>query len=278
MPLSPEAAPRRIADLPHALRDGQQLAGRLGGRRPAVFLDYDGTLTPIADRPEDAIISDSMREAVRGLASRCTVCVVSGRDRPVVAQLMGIDGLVIAGSHGFDIGDHLTGAVGHDAAAGFEDLLSTVTDRLRGAIEAIEGAVIETKRSSVAVHYRLVVAPERPFVGAVVDALLAEYPDQLKVTPGKMVYEIQPKVDWDKGKAVQYLLRTLHVDTDEIVPLYLGDDITDEDAFRILIGNGGIGVVVADAGDAEEAGRITAADFMLESIGEVERFLNELAH
>ena len=72
-----------IADLPHALRDSQQFAARLGGRRPAVFLDYDGTLTPIVDRPEDAVISESMRETVRRLASRTTVCVVSGRDRPL---------------------------------------------------------------------------------------------------------------------------------------------------------------------------------------------------
>jgi trehalose-6-phosphatase len=73
-----------IAALPHALRGGDELARQVGGRRPAVFLDYDGTLTAIVDRPEDAVISVSMRAAVRGLAQRCTVCVVSGRDRRVV--------------------------------------------------------------------------------------------------------------------------------------------------------------------------------------------------
>ena len=78
-----------IASLPHALEDGDQLVRSLAGRRPAVFLDYDGTLTPIVDRPEDALISESMREAVRELAARCTVCVVSGRDRRVVQELMG---------------------------------------------------------------------------------------------------------------------------------------------------------------------------------------------
>jgi trehalose 6-phosphate phosphatase len=67
-----------IADLPHALADQEALAERLAGRRPAVFLDYDGTLTPIVDRPEDAVISESARDAVRGLAARCTVCVVRG--------------------------------------------------------------------------------------------------------------------------------------------------------------------------------------------------------
>ncbi len=243
----------RIADLPHALRDGRQFARRLDGRRPAVFLDYDGTLTPIVDRPEDAVISDSMRDAVRELAGRATVCVVSGRDRPVVAQWMGIDGLVVAGSHGFGIEDHGAGTVGLDAA-------------------------IESKRFSVAVHYRLVGTPEQPFVKTVVGTLLA-YADQLKVTPGKMVYEIQPKVDWDKGKAVQYLRQALHVDGGQFVSLYLGDDITDEDAFSALKKpvRPGIGVVIADPGDPEQALRTTAAGFMLEPTGEVQQFLNILA-
>jgi trehalose 6-phosphate phosphatase len=269
----------RIADLPHALRDGRRFARRLAGRRPAVFLDYDGTLTPIVERPEDAVISDGMRDAVRELAGRATVCVVSGRDRPVVARWMGIDGLVVAGSHGFDIGDHGTGAVGLDAVTGFDVLLATVTDRLRSELTQVQGAAIEPKRFSVAVHYRLVDAPAQPFVKTAVNTLLADYADQLKVTPGKMVYEIQPKVDWDKGKAVQYLRQSLHVDDGRFVSLYLGDDITDEDAFRALKGpiRPGIGVVIADPGDPEQAVRTTAADFMLESTGEVQQFLDTLA-
>ena len=79
----------RMRELPNALTDGDAFAERLAGRRLAVFLDYDGTLTPIVDRPQDAVISASMREAVRALAARCAVCVVSGRDRPVVQELMG---------------------------------------------------------------------------------------------------------------------------------------------------------------------------------------------
>lgn len=262
-----------VSDLPHALRDGGQFAQRLAGRRPAVFLDYDGTLTPIVDRPEDAVISDSMRAAVRGLARRATVCVVSGRDRPVVQQLMGIDDLVVAGSHGFDIWDPKSGTVPHDAAGGFEGLLSEVTDRLRARVQGIHGTVVEPKRASVAVHYRLAAEPEHELVKAVVDGLLADHPGQLKITPGKMVYEIQPKIDWDKGKAVLHLLHTLHLDSAQVTAVYLGDDITDEDAFRALTGRG-IGVFVAGAGDP---GRTTAADFVLDSIGEVERFLNTIA-
>jgi trehalose 6-phosphate phosphatase len=265
-----------IAELPHALADHERLRERLAGRQPAVFLDYDGTLTPIVDRPEDAVISESTREAVRGLAGRCTICFASGRDRPVVQELMGVDDLVVAGSHGFDIWSPEGGAIEHQAAAGSEELLERVTSGLRDELDPINGALIEPKKASVAVHYRLVSEEERPAVEAVVERLLADYAEELKVTPGKMVYELQPKLDWDKGKAVLYLLDALDLERDDVVPSYIGDDITDEHAFEALSGRG-IGVFVGRADDPEVGGRTTAADFVLDSTEEVERFLDTLA-
>src|SRR5215211_3043832 len=267
---------RDTGDLPHALEDGDELVRHLAGKTPAVFLDYDGTLTPIVDRPEDAVISESMREAVRGLAGRCTVCVVSGRDRPVVQSLMGVDDLVVAGSHGFDIWSPEGGEIEHDAAVGSEELLDRVTARLRDELASIEGALVEPKKASVAAHYRLVSEAERSAVEAAVERLLADHPEELKVTPGKMVYELQPKLDWDKGKAVLYLLGALDLDRDDVVPFYIGDDITDEHAFEALSGRG-IGVFVGRADDPEVGGRTTAADFVLDSTEEVERFLDTLA-
>jgi trehalose 6-phosphate phosphatase len=271
-----EKMAKQIGDLPHALKDSDELAQRLAGKRPAVFLDYDGTLTPIVDRPEDAIISDSMRDAVRGLAKRCPVCVVSGRDRQVVQELMGIDDLIVAGSHGFDIWSPSGGTIQREEGGGFGDLLEEVKTRLREETGPIDGALVEPKSVSVAVHYRLVSEEERPKVKEIVDAVLAERPDELKVTPGKMVYEIQPKIDWDKGKAVLYLLQALDLDGDDVVPMYLGDDITDEHAFEALAGRG-IGIFVGRADDPEVAGRTTAADYGLHTVEEVERFLDTLA-
>jgi trehalose 6-phosphate phosphatase len=265
-----------IGDLPNALREQDELRRRLGTARPAVFLDYDGTLTPIVERPQDAVISDAMRDVVRSLARRCTVCVVSGRDTRVVQELMGIDDLVVAGSHGFDIWSPEQGTIEHDAAGGYEDLLAAVTRRLRDGLAPIEGAIVEPKKASVAAHYRLVAPDERGRVGEVVERLLTEHPDELKVTPGKMVYELQPKIDWDKGRAVRHLLKVLGLDRDDVVPLYFGDDITDEHAFQAL-NDRGIGIFVGAPDDPEVAGRTTAADFVLASIEEVERLLDSLA-
>ena len=266
-----------VRDLPNALHDDGRFAERMAGRRPAVFLDYDGVLTPIVDRPEDALISDSMRETVHALAKRCPVCVVSGRDRPVVQELMGVDDLVVAGSHGFDIWSPTEGTIQHDAASGFEDVVAEAADRLRAEVGSIPGVVVEPKKASVAVHFRLVDPAQHKRISDSVDAMLAEQPDRLKVTPGKMVYELQPKIDWNKGRAVLYLLQTLGLDTDDVVPIYLGDDITDEDAFRALAGGRGIGIIVGHADDPEVADRATAADFVLPSPAEVEQLLSTLA-
>src|SRR5918911_1677067 len=230
---------KNISDLPHALAHSDELIRLLGVRSPVVFLDYDGTLTPIVDRPEDAVISHGMRRTVRELAGRCRVCVVSGRDRRGVQELMGLDNLIVAGSHGFDIWSP-------------------------------EGTV-ELKRISIAAHYRLVSDEERPRVRKVVDAILAEHPEELKITPGKMVYEIQPKIEWDKGRAMLYLLETLDLDSDDVVPLYLGDDVTDEDAFETLAERG-VGIFVGSPDDPEVAERTTAADYILLSTEEVRQF------
>ena len=267
---------RHIGDLPHALEDGDELKRRLEGKRPAVFLDYDGTLTPIVDRPEEALISESMRDAVRELAARCPVCVVSGRDRRVVQELMGIDDLIVAGSHGFDIWSPAGGEVQREEGEEFADLLEEVEARLREELGAIDGALVEPKKSSVAAHYRLVSEDQRPEVRRAVEEILAGHPGELKVTPGKMVYEVQPNVDWDKGKAVLYLLGALDLDRDDVVPIYLGDDITDEHAFEALETRG-IGVFVGRAEDPEVGGRATSADYVLNTFEEVERFLHSLA-
>ncbi len=151
-----------------------------------------------------------------------------------------------------------------------------VTDTLRIQVAPVKGALVEPKKSSVAVHYRLVDEHERPQIQAIVEAVLAAEPHALRVTPGKMVYEIQPQIEWDKGRAVLYLLAALELDEHDVLPLYVGDDITDEHAFQALSGRG-IGILVADPADPEVAGRRTAATYVLADTHEVECFLDGLA-
>ena len=266
---------KNINDLPTALDNLDRIEARLAGRTPAVFLDYDGTLTPIVERPEMAVLSDSMRKIVSALAERCPVAVVSGRDRPDVEKLVGIDNLVFAGSHGFDIKVPGGENIAREEGAEFAETLEAVKTRLHDEVDGIEGSLIEPKRSSVAVHYRLVAPGEQGRIKAAVDAILADH-DNLRVTPGKMVYEIQPKLDWNKGKAVLWLLEALELDRPDILPMYFGDDITDEDAFRALADRG-LGIYVSGATEEAKEDRPTDADFRVADPEEAGKLLDSLA-
>ncbi|MDP6604604.1 MAG: trehalose-phosphatase [Rhodospirillales bacterium] len=259
---------RQIRELPSALEHGREIGELVCGKRLAVFLDYDGTLTPIADRPQNAILSQSMRRRVRDLASRCAVAVVSGRDVNVVRELVGLEGLVYAGDHGLDIACPDGRSIQRPEAEPYLKSLKAAERGLRADLGQIEGVVFESKSFSVAVHYRLVAPNEVPAVKRAVEAALAEHPG-LRLTPGKKVLEILPAIDWHKGRAVLWLLEALDLESPDVVPVYVGDDTTDEDAFRAIRGRG-IGIVVGGEADGERA---TAARYRLGGADEVGRLL-----
>jgi trehalose-phosphatase len=254
--------------LPDALERYDDIARDLAGRRPAVFLDYDGTLTPIVERPELATLSDSMRAVLAELSRLAPVVIVSGRDRLDVTRLVGLDGLVYAGSHGFDIAGPDGLAREHPDAEPYRETLAAAATELEAKLAGIEGALVERKRFAVAVHWRLVAPAEVPRVATAVDESVGRLAG-LRKTGGKAVFELRPRIEWDKGRAVLWLLEALGLAGQETVPLYLGDDETDEDAFRALAGSG-IGILVA------EAPRRTAAAYSLRDTDAVERFLRRL--
>jgi alpha,alpha-trehalase len=241
----------------------------LDGRHPALFLDYDGTLTPIVSRPELAVLDPAMRDVLRRLAARCPVAVVSGRDRPDVAALVGLDGIVYAGSHGFDISGPGGLALEHEGGHASLDELDAVERRLRRPVEAIPGALVERKLFAIAVHYRNVPDADVARVRAIVEGAAADC-RRVRTTGGKKIFEVRPAIDWDKGRAVLWLLEALALDRPDVVPIYVGDDETDEDAFRAIAGRG-IGIRVG--GPSEP----TAATERLDDVPAVRRFLEELA-
>ena len=261
-----------VRDIPSALAEFDALLAAIDGRRPAIFLDYDGTLTPIVARPELATLGSAEREVIRRLAQRLPVAVISGRDRQDVERLVGIDELVFAGSHGFDIHVPGRGQLKHEVGGEFGPVLDRTEAELRRRLEPIDGTLVERKRFSIAAHYRQVPDSELPAFLAAVDAVRDAEPE-LKRMPGKKVFEFEPKLDWDKGKAVRWLLRALELDAREIVPLFFGDDVTDEDAFAALRDDG-IGIVVAALSD--DAERMTAARFRVDDPGQALAVLQRL--
>jgi len=253
---------------PSAIGAWAALHHEIEGRRPVLFLDYDGTLTPIVSRPELAVLSDERRALLKRVAARIPTAIISGRGRRDVKDLVGIPELAYAGSHGFDILGPDGTSVDHAVADWIEPLISRTAAELKPKLESIDGVVIEEKGFSLAVHYRLADETLVPKVEAAVDAAVS-MDGRLKKASGKRVFELRPDVDWDKGKALLFLLEALDLDRSDVVPIYIGDDVTDEDAFGVLEG-WGVGILVS------EVPRTTKAAYWMQAPWEVYAFLGRL--
>jgi len=240
-------------------------------RKPVLFLDYDGTLTPIVKRPEDALISDPMKSVLKKCAAKFKVAVVSGRDMDDLKSKVQVDELIFAGSHGFRISGPDGLYKEHEKADVILPRLSDIEEKLYQIFPQIDkGIQIDRKRYAVAVHYRNASEDNIPVIKQKVDEILKENPD-FKKGEGKKILEIKPNVDWHKGKAVLWIMKKLGVDdTSKFVPIYIGDDVTDEDAFR-SISEFGVGILVGTHGQE------TAARYKLDDVPDVQSFLNRLA-
>lgn len=260
---------RSTLALPSALDPAQAERWlRLADAGGVVFLDYDGTLTPIVARPELAVLSAEMRETLRRLAARFPVAVVSGRDAADVAGLVGIDGLAYAGSHGLDITGFHPGAPRREPAREFLPRLDAAERELRRATAGLAGVLVERKRFAVAAHVRQAAPAARGAVESIVEQLGRAHPS-LRMERGKRVFELRPDIDWDKGRAVCWLLDELG--RERSAALFIGDDLTDETVFRALAGRG-LGIVVSGT-----ERRPTAADLRVANPAQVRQLLDRLS-
>ena len=262
-------AEKTLDRLPSALDRKDEIVERLREKTPAIFLDYDGTLTPIVEDPKKATLSDKARKVIRRLMEHYSVAVISGRDLDDIQKMVGIGDIAYAGSHGFDIvgpgGKHRNQEMGKR----FLPILKDADRELREAVRDIPGANVEHKRFAIALHYRQVENASVDTLQQRFEDVLSRYRGLRKGT-GKKVLELRPDVDWDKGRALQYLLDALYTDSGRILPLYIGDDTTDEDAFR-AINDRGISIAVG------REKRRTAAHYNLRDPEEVVEFLRQLA-
>lgn len=217
---------------------------QLKGRKPVIFLDYDGTLTPIVETPDKAIIDERTKALVRTLSEKHLVAVVSGRATDDVSQKVGINNIFYAGSHGFEIISPDGNITINEEAKKARTVIEKAYSELKEKLELIDGALVEDVKYTISAHYRLVKDADVDRFTKIVDEILSRYP-QLRKTSGKKVFELRPRIDWDKGKAVNWILDVIEYEEDKNVAVYVGDDTTDEDAFKVLGGNG-IGILVAE--------------------------------
>jgi trehalose 6-phosphate phosphatase len=267
--ISVRTGDRQMFELPDAL----QALDVVTGRQPAVFFDFDGTLSDIVENPDSARLVEGAAEALTSLTAQCPVAILSGRDLADVRQRIGLPGIWYAGSHGFELtgpdGAHHENA---EAAASIR-VLEEAAAELADQLGHIPGVIVENKRFGVAVHYR---NAARDRVGEVAAAVRsAGRRSALRVTTGREVIELRPNVDWDKGKTLRWVLDYIRHDEQPspLVPIYLGDDITDEDAFD-AVHDDGVAIVVRHTDDGDRA---TAANYALDNPEQVRDFAEQLA-
>ncbi len=220
---------RQISKLPDAVRSYGQIIGVLGAREPVLFLDYDGTLSPIVNDPGAATLVDGAAKALESLAAQCPVAILSGRDLADIRTRVSIPGIWYAGSHGFELTEPDGTYHQNEAAAAAVEVLERAAAELRKSLAEVPGVRVEHKRFAVAVHYREV-APEH--VGEIVSAThkLGQR-DGLRVTNGRKVVELRPDIDWDKGTTLAWIRDRIDA-TGSLLPIYIGDDLTVKSAGR----------------------------------------------
>ncbi len=203
-----------------------------------IFLDYDGTLTPIVSKPSSAQILPSQKELIKNISvcPNVRVAVVSGRSLSDIKEKMGIHPLIYMGNHGLEYEGPFMKHV-HPDAADFKDTIAEIEGKLREVFKDLEGILVEDKTFTLSVHYRMLDENKVVRARELIYSVIAPYLNSRKVMirQGKKVWEVRPLIEWDKGKMVMWTLARFTARFPaKIVPIYFGDDDTDEDAFRVL--------------------------------------------
>jgi trehalose 6-phosphate phosphatase len=241
---------------------------RIVSSTPVVlFLDYDGTLVPIRTTPAAATLSPRTRRLLVRLASHpeIVVSIVTGRSVSDIKSLVHVPRLRTITNHGFEISwGRLRWT--HPEARRARPALSRAARGIRASLQDVQGLLIEQKGLTVSVHYRNVRERDIECVKSAVEFHVRRSDVALTTTSGKRVVEIRPRVSWGKGRAIVRVLRTIRPPVSSLI-VSVGDDITDEDAFRLLPA-GGISIAVGP--------QQTAASYRVDNPGSVRRFLEKV--
>lgn len=266
------------------------VAARLSGKPLVVMLDVDGTLAPIAPRPEQAAVPAETRRVVAALAALgdVRVALVSGRAAADARRMVGATNVWVIGNHGFEVISPQGGELEQAELEPWRQAVARAARRIATLVEPVPGVILEDKGWTLSVHYRLADGNVVPRLVESVERV-AE-PLGLRVTRGKMVVEVRPDVRVDKGTAVLRLATELGAiparerdaleddrggmpDDERGSAVFVGDDRTDEDAFRALRSRSRRVVTVRVTHGEEVA---TAAEFSVEDPAAVRSFLEWL--
>jgi trehalose-phosphatase len=246
---------------------------QIASKHIVLLLDYDGTLTPIVETPDRARIPRQNKRLLKELSTnpRCTLAIISGRGLKDIKKKVGLRNIIYSGNHGLQIeGPNIRFEA--PVSPGYRTILQKIKSELRRRLSHIKGILLEDKGLSLALHYRLANKKEVPFVGETFYEVALPYLrlGKIKTETGKKVFEVRPPIEWNKGNAILWLLNK-HKSAlrhKPIMPVYIGDDVTDEDAFRVLK-NKGLTVFVGNPQKSD-------AKYYLKNTKEVSKFLKWL--
>jgi len=263
--------------LEHLLSVWPVVAKQLGDAKHILLLtDYDGTLTPIVEKPEMANLSAEMKDLLQALAQqhRVRLGIISGRALADLKDKVGISGISYAGNHGLEIEGPGISFV-NPIAEELKPILLIMHYMLDRTLETIRGVFVENKGLSLSVHYRLADTQRTADVERIVKHVVGgvEAAGKAKIVSGKKVFEVRPAVAWNKGKAIKLLMKKNGKggQGSGLLPIYIGDDVTDEDGFKVIESYGsGLSVFVG------EQTRQSTAQYFLKSPAEVFIFLATL--
>ena len=253
--------------LAHLNRLGAEIQA---ARQVLLFSDFDGTLVPIKNSPSDCILDPAVAETLAALAAHdhVQVGIVSGRRLADLRGRIGLSGIAYAGNHGLEMQWAET-SFREPTAVSLMSALDGLVGELARALAEFPGAWVEHKQLSASVHFRQVAPATIPLVIDTVTRIVIPAPDAqgFVLRRGKAILEIRPAVDWHKGKAIRWIAEQMSTSDAQPLQIYLGDDDTDEDAFREW--PGGITVCVGE-------NRNTAANYIVRDPLDVHAFLNWL--
>lgn len=240
-------------------------------KRILFFLDYDGTLTPIVERPDKAVISKETKELLRSLVKspKFKLAIISGRALKDVKRKVSIDGIIYVGNHGLEIeGPKIK--FESPISERSKGLIKQIKEDLNKKLSAIKGVFVENKGLTLSLHYRLVDKEDISKVKDIFEKITKAYliRNRIRTSSGKKVLEVRPPVSWNKGKVCLWLLarqKSIHKD---VMPIYIGDDVTDEDAFK-AVRNRGLSIFVGKP-------KKSYAQYYLKNTKEVFDFLRKI--
>lgn len=202
----------------------------ISAKRLLIVLDYDGTLTPLVENPSQALLSEEMKWVLEKLSHvpSLTMAIISGRSLDDVRNKVGMEGLIFAGNHGLDISGPKIQFI-EPTALQESPTFHALAKELSKRLNRIDGAVIEDKTLTISIHYRSVADHMLDSLRQIVNGVVAKIQKPFRLTHGHKVIEIRPTVNWNKGKATQWIQEKL--DRPNSLVIAIGDDQTDEDIF-----------------------------------------------